>query len=674
MLNQVCPNKLWRFLQRGGLGLLLGACLGPTSVWSQNELQGLPAAPAAPVATSPAPDVETVARRERLEQALDKIREAFARGDYRAVLTAVEVAELIEPGNPSVRLYREWAREKLAQAQIGTEADVLNREAGTTPSVAPVSPIMRSVTPVPSPVAPLTPTPVGSSEGVRAGDRSFVAQTNLLNSPWLLGGAGVILLAVIGGVVVLLRKRLARESEVEPSESVEESQGTLEPEPTRELAPEVEAPSLGQPGKSEPAAWGLGTGLSLGTPSPLGGTSLSFPQPEGLFSTGVTPEAQAQSQPKPTMPQGPEVPEVPEDEEFSMPLGGGPQPEEKPQPAGVPSVVSFEDLGISLPTEEPEAPLPTSEAKAGTAASSGYQTSFEDSRIVIRPVSESGASAPSPQESDKGSIELPLESDETEYAPQVPPRPLAEGPVIQLEDILGEKPAGLSADVQAKEAEAETFSELPTIELPSAAPQSAPAEELPEPERPSASSEQGISFSAIADGELDELSVMPAKPAEKPTEETYHAQEPKPAPLTPTTGQQVAPSVPPTSIELDEALGETKAIPTPLSDENLEETRTLPSVGGAAAEPSSPQPSEPSSYVVVSPGGAKDAQADDYTEKIFREQFERGIRAMEEGNYKQAVHFLSIAAAINPEHEEVRAKLREAREAKRRQEQGGGKQ
>jgi hypothetical protein len=51
---------------------------------------------------------------------------------------------------------------------------------------------------------------------------------------------------------------------------------------------------------------------------------------------------------------------------------------------------------------------------------------------------------------------------------------------------------------------------------------------------------------------------------------------------------------------------------------------------------------------------------------MFREQYERGMRAMTDKNWKQAVHFLSIAAAIHPDSTEVRGKLREARDAKRK--------
>jgi hypothetical protein len=64
------------------------------------------------------------------------------------------------------------------------------------------------------------------------------------------------------------------------------------------------------------------------------------------------------------------------------------------------------------------------------------------------------------------------------------------------------------------------------------------------------------------------------------------------------------------------------------------------------------------------------SQIDERSEKMFKEQYERAQRAVKDKNWRQAVHYLSIAAAIHPENEQVREQLKTARAEKRKQEVG----
>jgi len=77
---------------------------------------------------------------------------------------------------------------------------------------------------------------------------------------------------------------------------------------------------------------------------------------------------------------------------------------------------------------------------------------------------------------------------------------------------------------------------------------------------------------------------------------------------------------------------------------------------------------EPESAYGTPGKGSAGSQLDERSEKMFREQFDRAMKAFGEKNWKQAVHYLSIAAAIHPENTDVREKLREARDQKRKQE------
>ena len=56
-------------------------------------------------------------------------------------------------------------------------------------------------------------------------------------------------------------------------------------------------------------------------------------------------------------------------------------------------------------------------------------------------------------------------------------------------------------------------------------------------------------------------------------------------------------------------------------------------------------------------------------EALFQDQYVRGVRAMEKENWKDAIHYLGVALALDDKNEEVQAKLKTARE-KRRAEQG----
>ena len=55
---------------------------------------------------------------------------------------------------------------------------------------------------------------------------------------------------------------------------------------------------------------------------------------------------------------------------------------------------------------------------------------------------------------------------------------------------------------------------------------------------------------------------------------------------------------------------------------------------------------------------------------MFREQMDRAHKAVREKNWRQAVHYLSIAAAIHPDNADVREQLRVARAEKRKDEHG----
>lgn len=89
-------------------------------------------------------------------------------------------------------------------------------------------------------------------------------------------------------------------------------------------------------------------------------------------------------------------------------------------------------------------------------------------------------------------------------------------------------------------------------------------------------------------------------------------------------------------------------------------------IGGGNGGSEQKEPAQESSYYASSP--KPDGSLDERSERMFREQCARAEKAVAEANWKQAVHYLSIAAAIRPDDPEIMQRLRHAREEKRRQE------
>lgn len=108
------------------------------------------------------------------------------------------------------------------------------------------------------------------------------------------------------------------------------------------------------------------------------------------------------------------------------------------------------------------------------------------------------------------------------------------------------------------------------------------------------------------------------------------------------------------------------AVNPPRVDEALGATRTqhAPSI-----RPVSAASAQTGTYDSGQPPAMKAAvSTDERSERMFREQCERATKATAEGNWKQAVHYLSIAAAIHPEDSDVLRRLKAARDEKRRSE------
>ena len=54
-------------------------------------------------------------------------------------------------------------------------------------------------------------------------------------------------------------------------------------------------------------------------------------------------------------------------------------------------------------------------------------------------------------------------------------------------------------------------------------------------------------------------------------------------------------------------------------------------------------------------------------ERLFEDQYTRGCEAMESGDWKKAIHYLTIALALRPDHQETKEKLQLARQKRHEQ-------
>ncbi len=616
-----------------------------------------------PPATATNPASIDPLKQRQFDQLVENIRKQFVEAKYHEVLKLCEQADALIPNHPSTRLYREWSLQKLAATKIREHADVDFTEEG------------RSVE-VPTPVAPATPTsaietPPSTPAATRPTESQALPASSTETPPpsrqsslrvVLIAVVFILSAAVLVVIVVALRRRPAQGGAISPLRSEEE----------KEL-PRTESPAVGQSGSSLTSA-GLSKeaeGAPLGTPTPglglptfqFGGLATSpHVSSPGAEYPAAEPEAAPSAEPTvPPLPadmlsaesgaaelkaisaqavrsQGPPegVPALPE-------LGGV-------EPQAAPGIVSFEELGIELPSE-PE-PLPEAPPKA-------YSASMDGSRIVISPIKEVPSSAPQRTE--------PPQPKKIDIAEEITPAGTgpSEIPALSLEDVIER---GSSAEASAK----------------AAAPPTPLAEEIESASGPPALepvSSESLSLD-LGEGELDELTLVAPESSPSPSTESTEVETvtlaPSPAEVTlpESVGEleetKTLPVVPENALDLEAALAETKAMepmsPTAPPASAPPESEGEPSAVTAelkrilAAEPAKESPEQEEQV------GPTQKVLDERSERMFRDQYERGLKAFEAKNYKQAVYYLSIAAAIHPENPEVREKLRQAREFKRRQE------
>ncbi len=122
----------------------------------------------------------------------------------------------------------------------------------------------------------------------------------------------------------------------------------------------------------------------------------------------------------------------------------------------------------------------------------------------------------------------------------------------------------------------------------------------------------------------------------------------------------------------EEAPADPEASEAPAEPESSDDFSLEDALADAVSDMEAMNPDEPAApeAPVVQPGAGSDESLDERTERMFADQMTKARAAVAAQDWRQAVHVLSIASALHPENEEARQMLREAREEKRKAEEG----
>lgn len=578
-------------------------------------------------------------RKRRLDAGLEEIRQLFSAGDYETVRAKATELQEIEPSNAQLLFYVRWAEERL---QTGVRPDP--QPVAATPVPAPIE-----VLPTPSAdVTPPAPAPVVIVE----------EPTNYA----LWGGVAAAVIAAAGGFVFLLRRR----SSVSALPGVPADHISTAPTPPSGI------PSITPAYGTEPAKEDSG---GFTAPGGLAGSPGSLFAPFD-FSAGATPAADPATQDEEAPAESPTR---------TSPTGAGEVP--PPPPPSAPVSASPDRPGHRPAPKIPDNPDPEMSA---VALSGLFEMPSGPGAVPGVP---SGVDAPPPDGEEPGAPGFALPTDTVTPMGLEPPPLDIEEPAAGADKTsvsfadLGINFGGESAPPPpaSEPSASSTPSSIRPTRPQSTAPQSAisledlgmgPSEPAPEPARatpePQADRRPPASIPTI---NLDEVVGPKGGAAPPPSESlpdwTASGIEPVPEPDAPSVALEdtIVPGGLPDPNEV--TIHGQETLITSGGDNVHDQTMTSnqPGVADESLHTDKPAAGAPDgreeSFYIAAPSSVTGAKLDERSERMFREQYDLGTTAFDAGQWKEAVHYLSVAAAIHPDHEDVRAKLREAREKKR---------
>ncbi len=595
--------------------------------------------------TSPTPAAATPAPAGSPEAAaslMEPVRQAIANQDYEGAKRALDAIRSRDPENPHIAVYESIINARQSEAPtVGLRTPRAGVTPGPTPEATP--------TPAPTPV----PTPSLAPAGGEAPAEGMAGKAKaLLDNPNVLYGLiGLAALIVLGIIFLILKKRKAAREMHEPIQSSSMGASSLGGmEDYSGAAGGSTFDPLGSTAPSGLATSPLSTDYTTPSPTPtaygsapestdsgLGGAAMGG----GLAGGGLAGAGGMSGYTVPTFGD--------EDEESAPP------PPKNLRPAPAPD----DDAPVSLTDDEPApAPSPAAEPSplAGASSGEGLGINFD----ALGGVDEPKAATPPPADFARPDDDTVIVSSPSTPTPTPTSTPSMAPGDVDLSDIFGE---------QTLPGEHVPFSEQPTfVEPVEGADDRLPAlgkgvENVPFSEQPTmidedANSQTLPTFVSTPGTDNPEEDVeVPPKPARAPKAEEDHtisfeelfgpqgmAAEPEPEPEPAPAPKEDQFAKPSSEISIEDALAATL---------------------GAMQEESPDEAPAPAASAV--PDSTE--SLDERSERMFREQMDKARKAYDEKNWRQAVHFLSIASALHPENEEAKQMLKDARGEKRKAEE-----
>lgn len=571
-------------------------------------------------------EVARFQKKKALGEYTERIRKALVGGDYDTVIKEVDEARKVDPNSPVLTLYRKMAEEKKLGVPIGK---ALRTPRGMTPTVAAATSggLEAAALHTPAPTAVPSETPAAKSTPASASRNAPEVTAAPARKPHLYAAIGAV--ALLALTFAAYKKFAARKNGEQEEEDEQEEQEEVQVFEPKGLSMSALALSNAEHAPMNPEDIAANIADSIGAlPS-----STAVPPPTFDFAHLHGEGLESENHDLPT------TLDVPDHEE----------PEHEVESE---NIVLPPDLDARIPLTESTPQVPAAPPKpvvpAAPKAVSSDSVSFED-------------------------LGISFASDDDEPPP--PPKP---------------------APGKAEQATSEAYKYAPeVVEAPTAAPQPASSPDaivltgMSEPEAPKAEPSK-TPLGAINLGDV--FSAASGSPAKTPPPEAPRQKAPEPTSMQLDTVSFAVPSLD----EPDDTKSQAVQTPAPIQEQEdsislgdtitldfLSETKTSYSGTPSVTPPPPPPPATPAAKPVeereqsptasmpnVAPSFPSAATADERSERMFMEQRAHGLQAFDQKNWKQAVHYLSIAAAIHPEDDELRVRLREAREQKRREEAG----
>ncbi len=589
-----------------------------------------------------------------VDECIERIRGYYGLGQYDKVIEECEKIEQLEPGNSIAKLYRMLVKEGLSKENLKQDFEA-TPEALTTPQ--PYTPDEEIATEE-TPLFPAEETPVVSEQTYPPPERSSRSFISILSESTIFK---VVLAAVILLFIIIVFAFIRLRSTSQMKARLEEVESRIAPSAPSAYTPETE--------RSEVESF-EGTG---GDEEIAAIVSASEPEEEPAEEKEAISAEEREQEPVSEKEREVEL-------EFAEPEKAEPEAHKEEEPVREPLFTEAahpEETEEETPEETPIASVfePDEDQTPEPETKQPEKGSREE--IVVTPVPETEGET----DNDVIEVALPTSEEGKDIAP-----------FNGLDDLMGEDEKTEEEILNLeREMEQEAESDFAVEEE---------SQERPGEESTAETSQFGQEFDrkVFSDTAQEETIISPEISSEETIIDQKGAQS-KDASTEPVDDKkkQTPPSVnnkadEETIILTPDELEEDELAETPesgLKQENKEEpTEDEHKEGKQPSEKeeekeevfeqidlkglSRVKPAEKGEEEDSESSKQEPEKIEQRQERLFQDQYSRGCKSIENGDYKKAIHYLTIALALRPEHSDTKEKLQTARQ-KRQEENKKGK-